>query len=76
VSHLILSRFKCRGCGQDLGLVIADGKRTALEVYMADGSKAVIRRGYVTCPVCNKKRSFVELPLSALRLGIVDSQEV
>ena len=73
VSQWIIAPFACLSCGYEMGLVVAEGKHTALEIYMADASKAVIRRGDVVCPVCNKRRSFVEVPLSAVALGITET---
>ena len=64
--------FNCKQCGFVFAEVIEYENKTALSLFIGDGTSVLIFRGRLTCPTCGSVRSFVRVPMSAIRLGIVD----
>ena len=65
--------YKCKQCGFIFADVIEYNNKTALSIFVGDGTSILIFRGKLTCPECGSVRNFVRVPMSAIRLGIVDS---
>jgi len=68
-----LEYLHCLECNHILALVMEHDGRTAIELAFAGRTEITIFRASLTCPNCGAKREFVSIPLSAIRLGIVDS---
>ena len=64
--------YKCKQCSFLFADVIEYENKTALSVFVGDGTSILIFRGKLTCPTCGCVRNFVRVPMSAIRLGIVE----
>ena len=67
------AKFICTQCGYELAEVLNHKRRTALSLFIADGVGVLVFRGRLTCPRCCAGRDFVSVPMSAIKLGIVES---
>ena len=62
----------CEHCGLEFGEVVSRNNKLALVLYLADGVIVHVFSGEITCAVCREVRTFVSVPMSAVRLGIAD----
>ena len=65
--------FDCKQCGFVFADVIEYENKTVLSLSVDGGTSILLFRGMLTCPVCSTTRNFVRVPMSAIRLGIVEN---
>ena len=66
-----LSELRCKTCHATLATVVEWDGRTALVLFTKEGYPSLVFRARFLC-VCGQQRTFYSMPMSAVRLGIVE----
>lgn len=61
----------CLDCGYVLWTSVENEGRTSMEFINVDGTKIIMFRAVLICPICGAKKKFYSEPISGVRIGVV-----